>query len=173
RPRVTRELDVTAPRDRRAALGAGYPYAPLPVHHASDRSGRQLLVVHRRRHRHVDALARYPDAPAVRIVGTRVRALPVARRLDRERRARQIGPVPVARDPGAARQRFDRAVAAPQLIEHQLLAAVELQAEPIPAHLARIELAGAELWVHPRQAMDRERVGADLHGAGGLEAGER
>ncbi len=58
----------------------------------------------------------------------------------------------VGLDPGSFRGRIDRARLVAQGIEHDLLPVVELETEPVPAHLVLRQRAGAEFMVEPAQA---------------------
>src|SRR5215216_2380097 len=75
-------------------------------------------------------------------------------------------------DEGPAGRRIDSAILPAQEIHHQLAAAVELDAKPIPADLPLAEIAGAELMVHPTDAGDLERHVANRQRTRGAEPGQ-
>jgi len=67
------------------------------------------------------------------------------------------------------RVRINAAVFAPQPEQHQLRPVVELQAEPIPAGLVRLQLMREKLVIHPTQAVNPVRLAIDRDRALGNE----
>ena len=73
----------------------------------------------------------------------------------------------------AGRVRIDGPVLASNPEQHQFGPVVELQTEPIPAHLIRLQLVGEELMVHPTQAVDRVLLAIQCQHAMGDQSRQR
>src|SRR5215467_11101139 len=98
----------------------------------------------------------YVDTPANRISGPGSRAGPGLRFGQKlEILGAQVARTPLGVDQGSRRIGVDGAVLAADLKKHELGVVIQLQREPVPSNLIRLELVGEKLMVHPGQARHR------------------
>src|SRR5436305_9055899 len=147
---VAGQLDVAVPRDRPSGGGAGDRDRPLPV---AER-GVELLVGEVGADVQVEPLGGDREPPAVGVAGAAPRARPAAGGGEADGAPGERPAGAVAEDERPLARRVGAAAAPAQAIEHQLAAVVELEGEPVPAHLVGAERARAPLAVHPGQAGD-------------------
>src|SRR3569833_294383 len=153
---VTNQFHIAAARHLVISPPALHGHRPFPI----KKTLLDFLIGEIGLRAHIQLQGRHAHAPRRRIACA-VRAPPLTLDLQvkfvacyRPRRTRSV-------HPHAAAVRVCRAVAAPQLIKHQLLAASELQREPVPACLTALKRGGGPLAVHPARTHHRKGLLAD------------
>src|SRR5215469_5065571 len=76
-------------------------------------------------------------------------------------------------DQGPSRMRIHGTIGSSNLQEHKVPAVIELNREPIPAGLVRVEKAAAELVVHPCKSGNFIRMTTRLDSARSMKSGKR
>ena len=107
-----------------------------------------------------------PESPFRRINCFLVRRLPSILYINHEVVRRKFRHASVGFDEHPVAEGVGAAVAAPELIEHQLAAVGEVQREPVPSHLVASERAGAPLPIEPSLAGDLEVAPGSRQAAG-------
>ena len=78
----------------------------------------------------------------------------------------------MGRDPGSGGGGIGSIARVAHPIEHQFIARIELETEPVPTFLIFAESRGGEFVIEPREALDRNFLTPEFELARGLEAGE-
>src|SRR6185295_18443657 len=154
---VSGHLDVAVPGDRPAVRTACDFDGALPV--AEGKA--QLLIGEEGPDVEREPLRGDLEMPARRVAGTARGAGP-GRGFGEAEGGRRDRPARAVREDQRRPARRVRAAVAPsQAIEHQLAPVVELEREPVPAHLVGGESAGAPFAIEPGEPGDGEALAAE------------